>query len=158
MDKNYILEKGLWTDNDFDVMSWHDNPIHAISFTDNFQLVLDIDYIFKWVLKGKYYNFWMSPCTLVFENVCNIKFELDSTEGCIITDITRENPQRPKNAEYIKRELEYDWCIELVSGEIFFNSAGYTQYVRQQPKLISKQKLELESRGGISFSTTELIL
>ena len=66
--KIYQLEKFLWTDHDFENMDWHDCKLFAISFGDNFQLLLDIDYIFKWVQTGKTFKFWVSPCTLVFEN------------------------------------------------------------------------------------------
>ena len=49
MPDTYHLEKTIWTDTDFEQMNWHDCPIHAFSFNDNFELLLDIDYIFKWV-------------------------------------------------------------------------------------------------------------
>ncbi|MDV4012483.1 hypothetical protein BAY06_08330 [Elizabethkingia anophelis] len=51
---NIMIVKDIWTDMDFEQMGWHDNYIHAIVFpNENQKLVLDMDYIFKWVLDEK---------------------------------------------------------------------------------------------------------
>ena len=115
-------------------------------------MLLDIDYIFKWVLSKnkKRYQFLMAPCTLIFENVYNIQFESDHTT-IIIDNVSRENPQLPKNAAHIGREVEFNWIIETTVGEIDFISVGYKQYVRSAPILVNTQELALNSRGGISF-------
>lgn len=153
--KHFKLDKPIWTEIDFDSMNWHDNPIHAFTFGDNFELLLDIDYIFEWVLKGKRYIFWISPCTLVFENVYELTFDIGpTTPGLTIDFVTKENPQRPKNSENINRDTEYDWTIEMQEGTISFTSVGFKQYVRQPPRLLSTQKLTPGERGGLSFSTT----
>jgi hypothetical protein len=150
--KTYKLEKSLWTEEDFDVMGWHDCHIHAISFRDNFDLLFDIDYIFKWVTHQKYFDFWVSPCTLVFENVYDIRFDLSySTGGIEIDDITRETPSVPKNAEHIGRGLEFTWSIQLQEGLIDFKSVGYKQYVRKLPVCQREQYFDLEERNGVSF-------
>ena len=151
--KKYQLEKNLWTDNDFDLMGWHDNPIYAIKFGANYELIMDIDYYFKWVLKGKKYFFWISPCTLVFENVYGLNIEVDSVSLELLIDtIIKENPKKPKNSEFIKREIEFDWTLELHTGAISFTSVGFKQYVRQQPQFA--RNFGLKERGGISFETT----
>jgi hypothetical protein len=153
MPNTYQLEKTTWTDADFEQMSWHDCHIHAFSFSDNFELLLDIDYLFKWVQPKKgsrYYSFWIAPCTLIFENVYDISFESDYKQP-IIDYIERSNPTRTKNAEYIDREFEFDWNIVMVNAEMSFKSVGFKQYVRQKPILIRKQSLEVEIRKGISF-------
>lgn len=154
MAKPYQIEKLLWTDADFDTMSWHDCPIHALSFNKNHQLLLDIDYMFEWVLTNnkKHYKFWIAPCTLIFENVYNIQFESNYT-SLIIDNVSRESPQIPKNAAHIGIDTEYDWIIETTAGEINFTSVGYKQYVRQEPILLSTQEIDLTARGGISFQT-----
>lgn len=150
--KQYQLEKLIWTEGDFERMQWHDNPIHAITFSDNFEILMDIDYIFEWVLKGEKYIFWISPCTFIFENVYDLTFDVGpATPGFTIDIITKENPQKPMNAEYVKRDIEYDWTIEMQEGTISFKSIGYKQFVRQKPRLIPTQKLDIKKRGGISF-------
>ena len=135
-------------------MGWHDSLVYGISFGENFQLLFDIDYIFKWVLTGKTYHFWVSPCTLVFENVYDLKFDLEfSGIELEIDDVTRDNPQRPKNADYIGRDTEMDWVIDTQQGTISFKSIGYKQYVRQLPRYLPTQAIERIERGGISFDT-----
>jgi hypothetical protein len=153
MKDEYQLEKTLWTDADFDIMSWHDCPVYALSFDKQDKLLLDIDYMFKWVLmkNKRKFRFWISPCTLVFENVYDLVFETDDTT-IIIDNILRENPRKPKNAEYLNKDLEYDWTIETTVGVILFKSIGFKQYVRQAPVLIGMQEIDLQERGGISFN------
>ena len=44
--------KTIWTDTDFEDMNWHDNVVHALSIIPkeyDYELLLDIDYIFDWV-------------------------------------------------------------------------------------------------------------
>ncbi len=155
MEQLYQLEKIVWTDADFNVMNWHDCPIHAISFTKESQLILDIDYIFKWVLikNTRHYKFWIAPCTLVFENVYNIAIETNYTT-LTIDHISKENPQKPKNSAYIGKDFEFDWIIETTVGEINFKSVGYIQHVRQKPILLRSQEINMEIRGGVSFDTS----
>ena len=153
MKQEYQLEKTIWTDADFDIMSWHDCPVHALSFDDEDRFLLDIDYMFEWVLKKnkRNYLFRISPCTLVFENVYDIVFETDHTT-IIIDNISRESPRAPKNAGFLNEDLEYDWTIETTVGMIQFRATAFTQYVRQAPVLIALQELNLQERGGISFN------
>lgn len=152
--KTFHLEKSVWTDNDFEDMGWHDSKLFAISFGDNFQLLLDIDYIFKWVQTGKKFKFWVSPCTLVFENAYDVEFKMDRiSSGVDIDEISRTNPQNPNYADFIKADTEFDWTIDTQQGSIFFKSIGYKQYVRKIPKLIQGQYFELKERGGVSFDT-----
>lgn len=154
--ENIKLEKVVWTEEDFEVMEWHDSYIYAISFGVNYEFILDIDYIFKWVqptADNEHFKFWVSPCTLVFENVHDLKFDIEISEPfeLQISDITRSNPQRPINADYIKRETEYHWIIGTQQGDITLKSVGYKQYVRQQPRLQDNQQIDFIERGKTSF-------
>ena len=152
----FRLDKSLWTEIDFDKMSWHDCFIYALSLGEKNKLLFDIDYIFQWVDPGgerNNFRFWISPCTIVFENVYDLKFDLEISEPFELTidNILYDNPQRPNNADYIKREFEYDWTIDTLQGEIKFKSVGYKQYVRRTPILIEQQRIGIEKRNGISF-------
>ena len=64
------MRNWIWTDSDYDSMSWHDNYIHAISFDAEEDLFdLDIDYITEWVRLKKgddYFSFSVAPATLEF--------------------------------------------------------------------------------------------
>jgi hypothetical protein len=150
--KSYQLEKVIWDSLDFERMGWHDCRIYAFCFGENYQLLLDIDYIFKWVQTGKTFKFWVAPCSLIFENVYDIEFDLACfSDGLEIDNINRDNPQKPRNADFIKIDTEYDWTIEMQQGSLFFKSVGYKQYVRQKPLFIHGQHLGLKKRGGVSF-------
>jgi len=123
MSEPYTLEKALWTEEDFEVMGWHDNTIHAFSIDNRYRFLLDIDYIFTWVhpKPGKrYFKFWIAPSTLIFENVLDLVFdmEISAPHHRKIDSITKTNPTRPTNAEFIGREAEYEWVIETLQGEI----------------------------------------
>ena len=147
--KTYQLEKALLTNADFDVMGWHDCPIHAISFDSDSKMSFDIDYIFEWVRKENqsYFKFWIAPCTLMFEYVYEIEL-MSGNLPIVILGISRTASGTPE----INGDAVYDWLIETTSGEISFKSNGFKQYVRQAPILINDQEIDKEARGGISFS------
>jgi len=152
---DYQLEKWVWTEADFDQMGWHDARIYALAFPDDtFEFLLDIDYILQWIDPGPsetYYKFWLVPATLVFHNVHDLQIDLEPFAGLEIQDVTREDPQRPKNAEYVGRDTEWRWTIETHEGAISLNAVGYTQYLRKKPIYCQQSSLDLYVRGGISF-------
>jgi hypothetical protein len=153
---NVNFEKAILTEEDFEDMNWHDCNIHAISFGINYELSFDIDYIFKWIeprAETKNYEFLVAPCTLIFENVHELKLDLEIAEPfkLEIESIIKHNPQRPINVDYIKSEVEYRWKIEAQQGNITFISVGYKQFVRQNPRVSNSQSFNLIERGGISF-------
>lgn len=156
---NIKLNKVIWTENEFDLMDWHDSYIHAIAFERNYEFILDIDYIFSWIKpsdNNNQFGFFISPCTLVFENVHDLKLDIQISEPfkLQISNITLSNPQRPINADYINREVEYYWTISTQQGDITLKSVGFKQYVRGNPKIQHSQFIDLIERGGISFERT----
>ena len=154
--EEYKLEKWIWTEADFDVMGWHDSQVHAIAFFhEQFELALDIDYIFRWVdppPNETYFRFCIAPATLVFKNVHDVEFEIDSYNGKLeIDNILREDESIPINAELIGTTREWLWRIECQEGEIRFRSVGYEQSIRVAPQLVSAQTLDRKTIG-ISFA------
>jgi len=157
----YTLQKSVWRDSDFDVMGWHDASIHAVALSqDAFEILLDIDYIFRWVQPefGRTdFSFWVAPCTMVFRNVYDIRLEADSgSVRPILTvgDLLRSDSRRPKNADHIGCETEWRWVFDCFNGEVSFWSVGFELYVRMAPLLTSAQVLTLDERGGYSFAQT----
>jgi hypothetical protein len=154
---NTHITKSLWTLDNFEQMGWHDCKIHAVAFGINeYEIAFDIDYIVKWISpinENGHFRFLISPATLVFKNVYDLKFDLPFAD-VTIDNVERENPMSPKNGAYIKELLEYDWIIDTSSGEIRFKSVGFLQYLRQEPLLVDVQSLLPAERGGISFATT----
>jgi len=155
MNKKYHLEKWVWTEKDFDNMGWHDSIIHSLAFfPEDFEFALDIDYIFQWIdpEEGeKHFHFWVAPANLVFENVYDLRFDIETDSKIEIDAITRENPQKPNNSEHIEKQTEWRWNIECQEGTISFKSVGYKMFVKQEPVFTCEQSLSLENRGSISF-------
>jgi len=167
---NPLEIKPIWTDGDYESMGWHDCPIRGIVFLDdsNYEmgqfdskLAFDIDYIFQWVLvetdKGPRYSFYISPCTLVFDQAYDVIL------NCSTVGYTPVLPQIScltikLNEEYLKRNYRcYDVCIELHNSEpITFHSTGFKQYVRKPPLLVEGQFLTLAQRGGVCFGQTAI--
>jgi hypothetical protein len=137
--------KEIWSEEDFEDMGWHDSYIHAISFpNDCLQLSLDIDYIFKWVLDDKtnLYNFWVSPCNLIFRDTLNLEINLNfkNAIGLSIQDINKSNFRLSPNGEIGM------WDFEILTdrGNIKFESSGFRQIVKAQPKFLQNQTIERE--------------
>ena len=156
MVERYNLEKWIWSDEDFEKMGWHDCKIHAVAFDEfNYKLLLDIDYIFKWAgpEEDGYYRFWISPATLIFENVYDLDLDLGCRLGMIIENLERINPSKPKNSDYIRKDIEWKWIFQTANGQISFKSVGYNQYIRKAPIYKKNQEIQYEERGGYSFNT-----
>lgn len=150
----FNVEKWVWATNDFEKMGWHDCKIHGIAFDEfNFKILFDIDYIFKWVVpaEDKCYHFWVSPATLIFENVHDLNIDLSYDMSTVIESLDRGKPNKPLNSDFIKKEIEWEWLIETTNGQISFKSIGYVQHIRKVPVYQASQEIGFEERGGYSF-------
>lgn len=155
MNTTFEMEKWVWTEADFKEMGWHDSRIYALRFLpEKHEFVLDIDYILQWnhPLPGKNtFSFWVSPATLVFENVYDLGFDIGSSTGNLeIDSILRTNEKIPRNSEFIDKDQEWEWIISCQEGEIKFNSVGYKMYVRTAP-LFGGQEVPVDVRGESNF-------
>lgn len=162
--KTYTLDKTLWTIGDFELMGWHDSIIYGLSLISNFdakesELMLDIDYIFQWnnpEPPTTHYTFWVAPCTLVFKNVLNIQFGMETgsmlSPEMEISDINRL--EEINRGEAFPRATK--WQVELQNGDLFFEADGFEQYVRRLPIYSESQRLSLAERGGISFEKVQV--
>ncbi|WP_406611343.1 hypothetical protein [Agarivorans sp. JK6] len=151
----YDLEKEVWTEADFKVMGWHDASIWSmVSNAAQFEYLLDLDYIFKWVHPKEsetYFKFWVAPVTMVFVNAFDVKIDIESQQGLIeVADLYMENPELTPNGKFTSHTYRFE-CQE---GEITVKATGFKMYIRQKPKLIQGQSFELAERGGISFGRT----
>ncbi|HAS8178493.1 TPA: hypothetical protein I7671_22050, partial [Vibrio vulnificus] len=81
----FELEKEIWTEQDFNIMGWHDATIWSMTAdSSKFEYLLDLDYIFQWVSPQEnetYFKFWVSPVTMVFENAFDINLDIESQQG-----------------------------------------------------------------------------
>ena len=150
--ESFNLEKHVWTQDDFKKMGFHDSIIwSSFANPEKYEFSLDLDYIFKWVNpngEDNYFKFWVSPVTMVFENVSNIKFDTESRQGNIqIVNLYIEDPELTPNGKLTTNTFRFE-CQE---GEISLKATGFKMYVRQTPILSKYQVLELDIRGGVNF-------
>jgi len=154
MSEPYNLEKWIWTEEDFEQMSWYDCRIYALALPENaYEVVLDIDYIFQWIHpkeSGEPYDLIISPATLVFENITDFKMDFGRLDFFLIDEIKRDNMSEPLNYDHVKKH-QWLWEISCRRGDLEFNSIGYKQYIRQTPKRVKTLSLGLEARDGYSF-------
>lgn len=150
----FLLEKFVWDDEDFEKMGWHDATIWSVAANPkNYEFNLDIDYIFKWVSPDPgetNYKFWVSPVTMVFENVHTIRMEIASEQGDIqVADLSRGAATPTPNKKMYQRKYRFE-CQE---GEISLVSTGYKMFVRKTPVLNgTSQRFTWSQRGGVSFA------
>lgn len=149
--QSYELDKTVWTEQDYEVMGWHDCRLWAmVADTEAFEFSLDIDYIFQWVKPGPgetYFKFWICPVTMVFENAHTVRINIESQLGFIELDHLHKEEER-KN-EYTGL-IEHLYRFECQEGEVSLRASGYKMYVRQLPRLTQAQSLDFAVRGGIS--------
>jgi len=142
--KTYKLEKWIWSNNDFDKMSWHDCPIYALKFDD--KVSFDIDYFFIWNAsenEGIPNTCWISPATLIFDNVTlfKVNFITDFVNGLEIYEISKSTVENTT-----------EWIIETQEGTITIHSDTFRQIIRRKPTLQFSQCLSDEERGENYFS------
>jgi len=148
--EQFTPSKLVWTDADFEQMSWHDCRLHGMALIDDFkphlhELRFDIDYIFEWVGFGKpaeQSGHWISPATLVFEAL-RFHVDLPGPSGDWIISI-----------EHSGTGDSGEWHISLnTGGKITVRAPGFRQYIRRLPVFVAvpDQYLETTQRGGVSF-------
>lgn len=145
---NQIEEANGISFNDID---WRECKIHSIAFNDEeFEFLLDIDYLGKWIEAENGYNYKISTATLVFKNVWDLNLSLEFNIDLFIQEIYRSNPGLPRNSKYIKG-TEYEWKIETVNGVITFKSIGIELYIRHTFPQSTKSSLKLKERAYLFF-------
>jgi hypothetical protein len=150
--------KTVWTDRDFEIMSWHDVMIHALAVIPreyDYEIMMDIDYLFEWIHPeppDNFYSFLLAPATLSFSGVWDVNSQISTRirvlEPLQIRDIQRTNERRINNSNIVT----WDWIVTLLQGSINFNGPGFTQHIRQKPIKYGSHILPEEQRGPISFS------
>ncbi len=155
----YQLEKGIWSNADFEKMGWHDVVVHAVAFdTEPHELLFDVDYMFAWVdpsPPSESFSFWLAPATLVFHEVWELKIQYDASLGFQLQGIVRgETRLRPHPVPEGRKE-ECRWTLDGNEGELSFWATGYSQFVRHQPAHHTSQSYSLVERGGISFERSQ---
>lgn len=145
-----------WTTADFDDLSWHDCHIHGFRFGKlnsehgTAEIEFDLDFIVEWLREGSLFRFRVAPATLTFYDVFDLRIELDyatDTAGMTpfsIGGLNREPISCPAGATSFRWRLPVNWP----SGEISFESPGFTQVLRSAPVEQEGQFLTADQREG----------
>jgi hypothetical protein len=147
------VAKTIWTEADFDAMSWHDDAIHAVAVEPvpdhPGRLLLDLDYIVGGIRPeppATRLSFWICPATLVFDEAWDLTADVDLrgwSFQLFISDISRSGPDE---------RGWFDWTVAGDRFTIELSSRGFTQYLRQAPVLSDGPWLSVADRGGFSFA------
>ncbi|MCU1455612.1 MAG: hypothetical protein JWN46_3758 [Acidimicrobiales bacterium] len=149
-------EKSLWTDGDFEKMSWHDNHVHAISLQSfdgggRDRFLLDLDYIVEWVKPAppdRAFSFWVCPATLVFHGATHLSADFDTGSYTLqptLLEIQRSTP----SGRGTRR-----WRLDGHCLQYEIDAAGYVQYLRRAPIWSPSPELPLDVRGSVCFDET----
>jgi hypothetical protein len=138
-------------------MGWHDATVHALHIqqTDELlpRMLLDIDYIVRWIHPDgtdQYFSFWVSPATLVFEDVWDLQGDLDFTGFHPRLEIDAIHRLAPDNGPQGTQR----WHIEGHSFDLRFGASRYRQYFRRAPQLTTRPVLTQAERGDCTFTET----
>ena len=145
----------LITVNNSPNINWHDSRIYGIGFDGaNYKLLFDVDIIIDWKKNAnqEYYDVFLAPATLVFENVWDLSFDIETWN--IVLDIENVRAINPKASKNHPDSLEYEWEMELMQGVIKFKALGFRVFFKDDPKNIPPQDRTVNDRGGISFNTS----
>jgi hypothetical protein len=151
-----MSDRGPWSTEDFDAMSWHDAHVHGLRlehFTEvegAADLVLDIDYILNWQKAGTGFLFTVSQAVLQFHKVTSLKLELNyatpSAGMCpfSIAAVEREVHIAPNGLRSHRWRIPVNWP----EGLLEFEAPSFTQTLVGEPHVQSDQFLTPEKRHG----------
>lgn len=125
---------------DFDSISLHDVPIHAIAaMPDTFELALDIDYVIAAECShpGATMQLTLVPAVMKFFNVSDVSINLRSGQGLV----TIASASRKRDA------LGEQWEIECDGGHIAFRASGFTIDPRRAEVSSSVPRVDFATRG-----------
>ena len=151
------VEKWLWETADFERMGWHDVYVHGLAYDGEAgRFFLDLDYILEWVhpveSTDRHYSFWMSPATMVFEDVSELHVDLQPLAAFEIESLKRTDQQVEEGPGGRAGSERWRWTMAFFNGEISLRSSGYRLHLRAAPALSKTQYFPLDERGGVSFA------
>lgn len=142
----------LWTQQQFEEMSWHDNHVHALRIVEGAygsgEFVLDLDYILEWDCSTDGCRFRIIPATLTFLEVTNLRISLDyATPSAALGPFSLHAIER--HDESRERYVAQIWKIVInwPQGEIVFEATGFTQRGNGAPVWSDGQCLRPDERG-----------
>lgn len=144
--------KKVWTQIDFDEMSWHDNHVHGFSLVEGEHgsgtVTFDLDYILEWIKRDSGdIAFRIAPAELTFHEVTHLVVNLDYNKPAAalapfsLESIVKIDEQRERYTASVWR-LNLNWP----SGHISFEANGFVQTLKGNPVIKDQQVLREEER------------
>jgi hypothetical protein len=146
------MQERVWTDRQFDQMSWHDNHVHALRIVEGTEgsgdLTLDLDHIVEWISNSDGgFRFRILPTLLTFHGVMFLRASLDyaTPTAAFGPFMIHEIERRFEKRERYTAQL---WTISInwPCGEFGFEARGFTQQGFGEPILSDGQCLSPEVR------------
>ena len=151
-----MSHRSEWGTEDFDDMSWHDTHVHGLRLTEfdpdngTAELILDIDYILEWLDNDGAFSFVVSQASLQFHQIFGLQLSLDYAKPSAgmcpfrLAGIEREYVTYSTGHIACKWRLDVEWP----TGQIAFESPGFTQRLVGQPYTQPSQSLEPSQRSA----------
>src|SRR6266581_2823356 len=145
------MPEQMWTERQFDEMSWHDNHVHALRIVEGphgaGELILDLDYILEWHCATEGHRFLILPAMLRFLEVTQLCLRLDYATPMAalgpfsIHAIERRSEPRERYVAQLWR-IAINWPADEISCE----ATGFVQRGSGAPVTSEAQCLRPEQR------------
>jgi hypothetical protein len=140
---------------ELDQLSWHDATVHGVRLdAESRELCFDLDWPYYWLepaVEGGVHRAWTAPATLVFHNVTHLQTNLEWPIDGEVIGISKDAPPSTCAGGCPELSTTPWWLVKGPAGFWLVAAAGFTQYVRRSPVLVTGGRLDLPQRGGISF-------
>ncbi|UTW58741.1 hypothetical protein KFE96_00085 [Kordiimonas sp. SCSIO 12603] len=134
----------IWNTADFEQMGWSLSRIYGWSLpgVDGI-FTLWLDYVLESPLSKKNEKFLVAPARLFFDNVKNLKIQLDCglSDVVDVVSLERFNSRPTPNGELIYM----DYRLELRSGLLSWTSTGFKQVLQDAPIWSDRMDLNREA-------------
>ncbi|MEM6554059.1 MAG: hypothetical protein AAF750_18230 [Planctomycetota bacterium] len=144
-----------WTTDDFESLSWHDCHVHGFRFgplneeCGSADLLFDIDFIEQWQCGDDgVCRFVLAPATLTFHAATELRLDIDfEAIQAGMAPFSLDGIER-EQVQYTPRHSSYRWRLPVnwPSGEITFESPGFTQVRRGETRVTTNQCLSAAER------------
>ena len=132
---------------------WHDNLIYGVRFDIGdpeklewrSDLVFDIDFVAEWLCEPSgECRFRVAPATLTFHDVGDLLISIDHGDSDGHTAMVELSIDHVSREPLVRPFELWRWTIDLNSpkgSKIGFCASGFTQTLRQEPRLVAEQRL-----------------
>ena len=146
------MQDRIWTESDFDTMTWHDAIVHGMRLIEGEDgdgaLELDIDYIHVWVEVGGHLTLHRQPATLTFHHVFDLRMSIDfaacsAAFAPLSMDGIERKPGQPGGSLLHAWKIPLNWPI----GEITFLATGFEQRSKGEPGISERANPRSKDQG-----------